>query len=348
MIVRLVETMVDFEVKSLIKNEEGGIRHLACRRYCLIKKEQRGSCSMYKNSGDKLYSLGYGCVSSYGIDPIEKKPLFHFHPFSKVFSVGGYSCNFACLSCQNYNIVRFDQQNLNLARNFLPQDLVDRAIKTSCQGIAFTYNEPTIYAEYTLDTFKLAKKAGLYTVYVTNGYMSCELIEQLVPVLDAASVDIKAFSKETMHKVTASVNDFQGVLDSCVLLKEGGVHLEIVTNLIPTVNTDINELKNTAEWIRDNIGDKTPFHITRYIPQQALPGVPLTDYGFFNKVLAQNWALGLKYTYVGNLPNHSAQNTYCSECGEQLVGRFGDTYLQKGLDADGTCHNCHAKANFII
>ncbi|MCL2474626.1 MAG: AmmeMemoRadiSam system radical SAM enzyme [Chloroflexi bacterium] len=340
--------MVDFEVKNLIKNEDSGIRHLACRRYCLIKKEQHGSCFMYKNSEGKLYSLGYGCVSSYSIDPIEKKPLFHFHPFSKVFSVGGYSCNFACPSCQNYTIARFDQQKLNFTRRFLPQDLVDKAIKTGCHGLAFTYNEPTVYAEYTLDTFQLAKRAGLYTVYVTNGYMSCELIEQLAPVLDAASVDIKAFSKKTMHKVTAAINDFQGILHSCLLLKESGVHVEIVTNLIPTVNTDMHELKDAAKWVCDNLGDKTPFHITRYIPQQSLPGIPPTDYDFFNKVLAQNWALGLKYSYVGNVPNHSAQNTYCAECGEQLVGRFGSTYLQKGLNADGTCHNCHAAANFII
>ena len=340
--------MNDFEVKDLVKMERGSLRHLACRRYCLIKEGQKGTCSVYENRKGRLYSLGYGHVSSFAIDPIEKKPLYHFHPASKVFSIGGVSCNFACPGCQNSLIAHFRQTMLDYTRYLKPEQLVQMAQKAGCSGLAFTYNEPTVYAEYVLDTFQLAKAKDLYTVYVTNGYMAPELLDKLITVLDAASIDIKAFSKTSMKKMTGGVSDFEGILDTCMRLKKSGVHVEIVTNIMPSVNDDMSELTSQASWVCDNLGAETPFHITRYIPQPTLPNVPATDYNFFDKVMAQNWRLGLKYTYVGNMPNHSAQNTFCASCGNQLIGRFAQNTIIKGLAPDGTCRECGQNAHFVL
>ena len=336
------------EVKNLFKEENGHLRHLACRRYCLIEEDGKGACSVYENQNGRLYSLGYGRISSFAIDPIEKKPLYHFYPSSKVFSVGGISCNFACPACQNFQIAHFSQDISEKARYLSPVQLVDMAQKSGCAGIAFTYNEPTVFAEYTLDVLRLAKQKGLYTVYVTNGYMSKELLSMLTPVLDAASVDIKAFNQSAMKKITGNISDYHGVLDTCLRLKENGVHLEVVTNIIPKVNDDLNDLSSQATWICNNLGALTPFHITRFFPQQTCLEMTATDYTFFDKVMAQNWRIGLKYTYVGNIPNHSAQNTFCASCGHQLVGRFGHSAVVKGLTSAGNCEQCGDSAHFVL
>ena len=340
--------MSNFEVKDLLATQADGVRHLACRRYCLIKNGQKGACHLYENLDGKLFSVGYGKISTFAVDPIEKKPLYHFYPASKVFSVGGISCNFACPACQNSSIAHFSVNSLEQTRLLSPPELVRLALKTECRGIAFTYNEPTVFAEYTIDTFKLAKSAELYTVYVTNGYMSRELLNLLAPILDGASVDIKAFSPTSFKKITGALSDFTGVLDSCQILKKSGVHLEVVTNITPTVNDSLEELGQMASWIKDNLGENTPFHLTRYSPRPIWPEVPATDYTFFDQVMAQNWEIGLKYTYVGNMPNHSAQNTFCANCGFQLVGRYGYQVIVKGLQPDGRCSHCGQEASFVL
>ncbi|MDI6731680.1 MAG: AmmeMemoRadiSam system radical SAM enzyme [Candidatus Margulisbacteria bacterium] len=278
-----------------------------CPWNCHIAPDKVGFCGVRKNIGGKLYSLIYGHPSSVAVDPIEKKPLFHFHPGTKVFSMGTWGCNMRCGHCQNWQISRATADLAN-SDYVSPEQAIGMAKEYDCQGIAWTYNEPTIWFEYTLDCAKLAKQAGLYTVYVTNGYISFEALDTIAPFLDAYRVDVKGFTEELYLKLT-KVRDFKPVLAAAErALKKWKMHVEVVTNIIPTLNDDDVQLSGIAKWIAEKLGQDIPWHVTRFFPHLEYKHLPPTDIEVMEHAKQIGHAAGLKYVYVGNVPGHPASH----------------------------------------
>jgi pyruvate formate lyase activating enzyme len=319
-----------------------------CRWQCSISPSHLGVCRMYKNIDGKLYNLNYSLASSVAVDPIEKKPLYHFFPGSRVFSLGSWGCNFHCRGCQNWLISCKDVDPAGEdTREISPEMAVKLATQNKCQGIAWTYNEPTVWFEYTLDSAKLAKKSHLYTVYVTNGYMTLDALNAIGPYLDAWRVDLKGFNGE-VYKKLAKIQNWEGILETAVRAKnKWKMHVEIVTNLIPTVNTDDEQLNGMAKWIKDKLGDMTPWHLTRFYPQYQALNLPATPISVLERGLEIGKKNGLKFVYIGNVPGHDGENTLCYKCGSVVVQRFG--YTTTLLNLDGSkCSVCGSELNFRL
>jgi len=328
------------------KLDQSRVRCNICRWRCKIAPEKSGVCRMYRNSGGVLYNLNYALASSVAIDPIEKKPLFHFYPGTQVFSLGSWGCNFHCQGCQNWQISCSEIAPPGRgSEEVLPEKAVIMSEHGDCQGIAWTYNEPTMWFEYTLDTAKKAKEKNLYTAYVTNGYMTPEALDILGPYLDAWRVDVKGFTSEFYRKL-ARITHWEGILETAERAKKKwNMHLEVITNLIPTLNDDDEQLKGIAGWIHDKLGELTPWHVTRFYPQyQALdlPPTPITSLEHAMEIGKQS---GLKFIYIGNVPGHNGENTTCYQCGRLTVERQG--YSTKVLGLKGSkCKFCGAELNF--
>ncbi len=273
-----------------------------CPLNCLIADGKTGVCKVRKNEGGKLYSLIYGVVSSIAMDPIEKKPLYNFHPGTQVLSVGTYGCNMKCGHCQNWEISHIEGElKLEGDNLLLPEQLIDLAVQKKAAGIAWTYNEPTIWFEYTLDCAKLAKEKGLYTVYVTNGYINCEPLDQIGPYLDAMSIDVKAFTKEAYKKL-CKVGHYEKVLEIAERAKnKWNIHVEIVTNVIPTINDDEAQLSGIAKWIKDSLGTDTPWHVSRFFPYHEYNNLEPTPIEVLKKAQKIGLANGLRHVYIGNV-----------------------------------------------
>ncbi len=286
------------------KLEEKKVKCLLCPWLCNINEGNFGVCGARKNIDGTLYSIIYGIISSMANDPIEKKPLYHFHPGTKVFSVGTYGCNMKCGHCQNYQISRSKIEEADKNILITPKDLVDLAIKNKSDGIAWTYNEPTIWYEYSYDGAKLAKQKGLYTVWVTNGYINIEPLREIAPFLDAYRVDIKGFTDDFYKKV-AKINSFKPILESTIYAKKNlKLHVECVTNIIPTLNDDDEQLKNIAKFIKNELGEETPWHVTRFYPCLEFSHLPITPVETLEKAREIGIKSGLKHVYVGNVPGH--------------------------------------------
>ena len=283
---------------------DNAVRCRLCPWDCRIKPGRIGFCGVRQNQEGKLYSLIYGRVSSVAVDPIEKKPLYHFHPNSKVFSLGTFGCNLRCGHCQNWQIAHVT--TIPEAEYLSPERAIEMAIESGSAGIAWTYNEPTIWFEYTLDCAKLAKAAGLYTVYVTNGYINPEPLEMILPYLDAYRLDLKGFNKEFYFKL-AKIRDFSPVLAAGILAKKKwGKHVEIITLVIPTMNDDEKQLNDLAAWIAANLGPETPWHVNRFSPYLEFSHLPATPLETLERARAIGQKAGLKYVYIGNVPGHPA------------------------------------------
>ena len=322
------------------------VRCNTCQWRCKISPDKFGVCRMYQNRDGTLYNMNYALVSSMAADPIEKKPLFHFFPGTLVFSLGGWGCNFHCQDCQNWEIscVEIPRQSRG-TREVLPQVAIDLAKRYQCQGIAWTYNEPSIWFEYTLDSAKLAKENVLYTVYVTNGYLSPEALDAIGPYLDAWRVDVKGFS-DALYRKLAKVTRWQGILEVAERAKnKWNMHVEVVTNIIPTMNDDDQQLEGIAKWIHDALGELTPWHVTRFHPHYRIADLPPTPVATLEHAYDIGRKAGLKFVYCGNIPGHNSENTVCHNCGNLVVERFG--YDTKVLGLDGSkCRFCGADLNF--
>jgi pyruvate formate lyase activating enzyme len=310
-------------------------QHLRCRvcqRYCDIAPGGTGYCKTRKNVDGVLYSLIYGRVSSLRVSPIEIKPLFHFYPGSRWLSMGSLGCNFLCPGCQNWEIAHAEPEGQTVTTSCLsPTDSVKLVLERGCKGVSWTYNEPTLWLEYTLDSAKLAKDQGLLTNYVTNGYMSPEALDLIGPYLDAYRVDLKGFSEETYRRI-ARVSRFRGILEVIERAKtKWGMHVEIITNLIPGLNDREEELMNLASWISDHLSRETPWHVTRFVPHLRLSHLPPTPVGKLERAREIGIEQGLKYVYIGNVPGHSAENTYCPGCGRLIIERSNYTIVQYHL-----------------
>ena len=317
-----------------------------CQWHCHINPDKFGACGMYRNVDGTLYNLNYGQVSSLAADPVEKKPLFHFHPGSLCFSLGTLGCNFQCRHCQNWEISTADGEAIqNTCRALSPEDSVKLAGRYDCQGMAWTYNEPTIWFEHTLESAKLAKEAGLYTAYVTNGYASTQTLDTIGPYLDAWRVDLKGFSDEFYKDITG-VPRWDEILEVTIRARHlWNMHVEVVTNIIPTMNDDDEQLEGIARWIAEELGDLTPWHVTRFQPHHNLRHRPPTPVITIDKACHIGKKAGLKFVYAGNVPGHESESTKCYNCGNLVVKRLG--YITELVNLNGSaCAVCGADLNF--
>ncbi|MBU0580330.1 MAG: AmmeMemoRadiSam system radical SAM enzyme [Candidatus Margulisbacteria bacterium] len=284
-----------YEVK-----EKKRVQCHVCPWNCIIAEGKVGHCGVRQNVGGKLYSLIYSKVSSLTNDPIEKKPLYHFHPGTYVMSAGTVGCNFRCLHCQNWTISQVRPDEIYL-KTVTPEQLVESAKDQGSSGVAWTYNEPTIWLEYMLDGAKLAKKAGLYTVSVTNGYINEEALELIGPYIDAYALDIKAWNLEFAKEI-CGVPNFEPVLKAAVLMKKKWkAHVEVTTNVIPGKNDDDEQLRNIAKWIEKNMGKDTPWHLSRAFPYYKLMDFRPTPVETLERGKAIGLEEGLKVVHLGNV-----------------------------------------------
>ncbi len=320
-------------------NERGKILCTLCPRYCEIGEGQPGFCYIRQNIKGKLYSLGYGRPTGFGIDPIEKKPLNHFFPGTSILSFGTAGCNLGCKFCQNWSIskAKLDDTNSIMAT---PEDVIQLAKKYSTPSIAFTYNDPTIFGEYVIDISKIAREENIKSVMVTAGYIDKEARKDVYKFIDAANVDLKAFTETFYFKNTFShLND---VLDTIVWLKnETNVWIELTTLLIPDENDSEAEIKNECDWIINNLGDEVPLHFTAFHPDFKMRNKNSTPHTAL--ITAKNIAesVGIKYCYVGNVHDVKNQSTYCPSCGSLLIERNWHTIKKVNLNKNkcGKCGN---------
>jgi len=325
------------------KLTDGRVRCNVCQWRCVINPGKLGLCRMRVNRDGSLYTMNYAEVSSVAADPIEKKPLFHFFPGTNALSLGTWGCNFHCQDCQNWEISCVDIPGTS--QQLSPQNEIELARKYNCAGIAWTYNEPTIWFEYTLDSAKLAKENGLYTVYVTNGYITPEALDTIGPYLDAWRVDVKGFS-DGFYRKLAKISHWRGILDMAQRAKEKwDMHVEVVTNIIPTMNDDQEQLSGIATWVRDNLGELTPWHVTRFYPMHNLNYLPSTPVSSLERAYQIGKEAGLKFVYLGNVSGHEYENTVCYSCGRLNVRRIGYNTQVVGLDGS-KCQFCGSELNF--
>ncbi len=317
------------------------VRCHICQRRCQIKEGERGYCLTRLNEQGKLYTLIYGLISTLAISPIEKKPVHHFFPGSKWLSLGSFGCNFRCPGCQNWDIAHSKAgEEIKGARFVSPQELIEIAKKNRCLGISWTYNEPTLWFEYTLEGAKLAKENNLYTNYVTNGFITAEALDLIGPYLDVYRVDLKGFSKDSYKRI-AHLKDFSGILEVIKRAKyKWGMHVEIVTNIIPGFNDSERDLKRMAAWIFENLGADTPWHVTRFFPHLELSHLPPTPLNVLEKIRTMGLKQGLHYVYSGNVPGSQGENTFCPHCQATLIVRDG-LKMKESYLSEGRCKFCN-------
>jgi pyruvate formate lyase activating enzyme len=335
----LASTSDEFIKEALFykKIDEKTVQCQLCPRGCTLSDGQRSFCRTREPKGGKLYSLVYGLPCAVHMDPIEKKPLFHFLPSTQAFSIATAGCNFRCKNCQNWSISQSPPEetyNYQLS----PQEIVNEAIKAKCPTIAYTYTEPSIFYEYMLDTAKLAKRQGLKNMYHSNGSLNQKPAEELALYLDGANIDLKAFKQEFYSDICAGY--LEAVLNTLKILKTNGVWVEITNLVIPTLNDNPQEIGKMASWIKDNLGEETPLHFSRFYPQYKLNTIPLTPVEALEKARQAALDAGLKFVYIGNLPGHPAENTYCPNCNKAVIRRIGYSILENNLDLKGNCKFC--------
>lgn len=326
------------EARWYEKDNDQKVRCFLCNHHCLIKEGQRGICWVRENRQGTLYSLVYGKPIARHIDPIEKKPLFHFLPGSASYSIATLGCNFRCLFCQNADISQARETKTIFGEEATPEEIIAAVLNSPCRSISYTYTEPTVFLEYAQDIAVLASSQGLKNVFVSNGYMTPEALESIHPHLHAANVDLKAF-REEFYKTQCKAK-LAPVLESLKIMKRMGVWVEVTTLIIPTLNDSKEELKELARFIIDDLGPETPWHISRYHPTYRLTDLPITPI----KTLQQAWAIGkeqgLRYVYTGNVPGDQGEKTFCYYCGQLLLDRYGFSILKNNL-VQGKCPHCH-------
>ncbi|HIC92907.1 MAG TPA: AmmeMemoRadiSam system radical SAM enzyme [Anaerolineae bacterium] len=316
------------------------VRCNLCAHRCVIKEGKRGVCLVRENRGGTLYSLVYGRAVSQAVDPVEKKPLFNFYPGTTAFSVATVGCNFRCQFCQNWEISQaVREEHLIMGREVSPEQLVANAKRYGSRSIAYTYTEPTVFFEYTYDTAKLAHEAGIANIYVTNGYMTAEMLEAFHPYLDAANVDLKGDDEFYRQLCGARL---QPVLDSLKKMKELGIWVEVTTLIIPTYNDDEEGLRRIAEFIAQELGPETPWHVSRFYPHYRMLNVPPTPIATLDRARQIGLEAGLRYVYQGNVPGSEGENTFCPGCGRVVIGRFGYRIMEYHIE-NGRCAYCGAQ-----
>ena len=313
------------------------VRCTACARYCVIPEGSHGFCFVRKNVGGALDLLSYGRAAAVQVDPVEKKPLSHFRPGSRVFSIGTVGCNWRCQYCQNAEI---SQERAVQGRPLSPSEAVAWALRTNCQGVTFTYNEPTIFIEYALDIIEEAHRHGLFANFVTNGYMTPEAVELLAPKLDAISVDFKGSGEPGFMRKYITAKGPEPILSTIAELHHRGVHVEITDLIVPQVGEDVKALRSLARFVHDELGPETPFHLLRFHPDYHMMDLPETPVRTLERLHAVVKSEGLDYVYLGNVWGHPLEHTYCPKCGAIAVDRLGFMIREWNLDPDNRCRKC--------
>jgi pyruvate formate lyase activating enzyme len=332
-------------VKGLVKTKlspyftplEGGeIRCDLCPRQCRVPKGKRGACRVRENRDGKYYSLVYGAPCAMHLDPIEKKPFFHVLPASQSFSMATAGCNLQCKFCQNWEISQASPEEV-YSYDVSPELAVKKAKEMGARSIAYTYVEPTIFYEYMLDIGLLARKAGLLNVCHSNGFINPGPLGDLCRVMDAANIDLKGFT-ETFYRDLCN-GELSPVLETLKTLKKEKVHLEITNLVIPSMNDEMSVVKEMCLWINKELGPDTPVHFSRFYPLYKLRSVPPTPVSTLDKVRGAALSAGLEYVYIGNIPGHEAENTFCPKCKKRLIQRTGYMVGETQVKA-GKCRYC--------
>jgi len=326
---------------ELVDEAEQKVRCGLCAHRCVIAKGKRGICQVRENRGGVLYSLNYGRLVSENVDPIEKKPLFHLLPASLSYSIATVGCNFRCKHCQNYEISQYPRLYGGEipGRTRTPEEVVEAARRAGCRSISYTYVEPTIFYEFAFDTAKKAVEAGLANVFVSNGYTSPEATREIAPFLTANNIDLKAYTDRFYKEVCGA--RLQPVLDTIKLMKELGVWVEVTTLVIPGWNDSDEELKDIAGFIH-SVSPEIPWHVTRFWPTYQMTDRPPTPHETLRRAREIGLSAGLKYVYIGNIPDADGENTYCPACKTLVIERSGFQARQVHL-AQGKCAACGEK-----
>jgi pyruvate formate lyase activating enzyme len=328
------------EARFYDKIEDEKVKCYLCAHGCVIDPRKRGICMVRENRDGTLYSLVYGKVISQNVDPIEKKPLFHFLPGSTSYSIATVGCNFQCEHCQNFEISQFPRYEKRdiPGQEVAPAQIVAGAKNRGCASISYTYTEPTIFGEYAYDTAMLAKEAGIRNVFVSNGFMSEKSAKILGQVLDADNIDLKSFSESFYRKVCKA--RLQPILDTIKQMKELGVWLEVTTLIIPGLNDSDQELKDLAGFIK-SVGADIPWHVSAFYPTYKMLDRPRTPVETLRRARQIGLEAGLRYVYTGNIPGEDGEKTFCYACGAVVIDRLGYT-IRRNFLKDGTCAQCGA------
>lgn len=328
------------------KFKQKGVQCRTCPHYCIIVSNQRGTCGVRENRDGKLYALNYAKAAACHIDPIEKKPLFHFLPGTHSLSVAAVGCNFRCLNCQNWEISQGPKlKGLIWGDDLPPEEIVRLALENHLPSISYTYTEPTVFLEYALDTMKLAKKSGLKNVWVTNGFTSKESFDLIYPWLDAANVDLKSFSDDFYRKVCNG--RLIPVLDTLKRMKRKKIWLEITTLIIPNLSDSKKTFEDIAKFIKSELGAETPWHISQFSGTISwkLKDTPDTSLEILKMAYDIGKKAGLKHVYIGNVPGLPSEDTYCPKCNALCINRLG--YSIQRRDKNGKCPKCGEELDII-
>jgi len=315
----------------------GRVRCTACARYCNIPEGKIGFCGIRQNLKGKLHLLAYGKIAASHVDPIEKKPLTHYMPGSRIFSISTTGCNWACAYCQNYDM---SQRRAVEGTNATPEQIVRLAEQYGCQSIAYTYNEPLIFLEFARDVGTLARKRGLRNAFVSNGYATPEGVRMLSDFLDAITVDFKGNGETNFLRHNVGIPDAEPVYRTLLGLKKAKIHIEITDLVVPEIGDNLEEARKLSRWIYENLGPDIPTHFLRFHPDFKLNQLPPTPVETLERHHEVAKAEGLKYVYVGNVPGHPLENTYCAGCGSVVVKRYGFDIIGWYMDKDNNCLNC--------
>lgn len=325
--------------------QENNIKCKLCARRCIIYPDKTGFCRVRKNINGTLYSLNYGKACAAHADPIEKKPLFHFHPGTKTYSVATVGCNFRCKFCCNWQI---SQEARIIGSDLPPEKIVKLAIDHNCQGISYTYTEPTIFFEYAYDTAKQARKKGLYNTFVTNGYMTTETVDTIAPYLDAVTVDFKGGADPEFYLKFSSVPSVAPIFEALKAMKRNNMHIEVTNLVVPDVGDSMDKIRDLCSWVVTNLGKETPMHFLRFHPEYDAIDIPMTPRESIVKARQIAIDEGLLYVYAGNLPGDMGENTYCPKCQTGVVERWGFNITRWNMTNDVRCPLCGTLLPFIV
>jgi pyruvate formate lyase activating enzyme len=326
------------------KLDKERVRCFLCAHNCIIAEGRRGICGVRENKGGSLYTLVYGKIISMNVDPIEKKPLFHFYPASTSFSIATVGCNLRCIHCQNYDISQYPRRSKHIPGDYVsPQEIVDAAQRTACKSISYTYTEPTIFFEFAYDCARLAHERGIKNVFVSNGYMSTEAIEKIAPYLDGINIDLKG--DDEFYKKLCGAR-LQPVLDTIRLMKRLNVWVEVTTLVIPSHNDSEPTLRWIADFIK-SVSPDIPWHVTRFYPMYKLLELPRTPLHTLQNARKIGLEAGLKYVYEGNVPGEGGENTFCPGCGEMIIERAG-YLITKNKIIESRCSKCKTKIDGVF
>jgi pyruvate formate lyase activating enzyme len=333
------ELVVHKKIAMFQEETARGIMCRICPNECVLKEGELSKCNNRKVHDSKLYTLAFGNPCTVNVDPVEKKPLYHFLPGSKAFSIATAGCNLVCLNCQNWTI---SQISPDKTRNFdlMPEKVVEECVKNNCSSIAYTYSEPVTFYEYVFETATLARNAGVKNIFKSNGYINTEPLKKLCSVIDAANIDLKAFTESSYLKLTGG--KLQPVLDSLKVLKDSGVWLEITNLIVPDWTDNLSDIGNMCKWLSDNGFKNIPLHFSRFYPMHKLEQLPPTPVEILNNAYNIATEEGLKYVYTGNAPGNEISDTKCPSCNSTVIARQGFRISANNISG-GKCNKCGSK-----